>query len=191
MGQREAVDPRVTRTREIVLAAVLEELGEVGHSRFTIESVAGRCGVGKSTIYRHWDGKDDLIIDAMETLNTQPAPELGGPPRERIRQLLTHLTRAITHGTLGAATPALIEAAERDVPMREHFHAYTRTRRQALVDAVTACVDAGIVDEDVDPELAAYALAGAVFYARLMTPTSLTETQIDQLVSTVLCPPPT
>jgi TetR/AcrR family transcriptional regulator of autoinduction and epiphytic fitness len=66
--------PRVTRTRQVVRAAVLEELADVGHGQFTIESVAARCGVGKSTIYRHWAGKPELIIDAMRTLNTQPVP---------------------------------------------------------------------------------------------------------------------
>lgn len=190
MARHDEVDPRVTRTRQVVLAAVLEELAEVGHSRFTIESVAGRSGVGKSTIYRHWDGKDQLIVDAMQTLNTQPAPEVEGSPRERIHQLLRHLTQALTDHTLGPATSALIEAAERNDEIRGLFHAYATGRRRALVDAVAAGIDTGLLDETVDPELAAQGLAGAIFYARFMTPTSLDDTAIDRLMTTVLGPPP-
>lgn len=190
MTAGDAVDPRVIRTRQVVLAAVLEELADVGHSQFTIESVAARCGVSKSTIYRHWNGKVELIIDAMQALNVQPAPEVAGSPRERIRQLLHHLTQALTDGTLGPATCALIEAAERNHQLRELFHTYAADRRHALVDAIATGIDAKLIDHSVDPELAAHALAGAIFYARLMTRTPLTGSAIDQLITTVLGPPP-
>ena len=186
MARSDEVDPRITRTREVVLAAVIEELAAVGHARFTIESVAGRSGVGKSTIYRHWDGKTRLIVDAMQTLNTQPAPEPDGAPGERIRQLLHHLTHAITDGSLGPAIPALIEAAERDPELRRLLDDYSSSRRRALVDAIALGVDAGEIEATIDPELAAYALSGAVFYARLMTATPMSTTAVDQLIVTVL-----
>lgn len=186
----EAVDPRVTRTRQIVLTAVLEELAEVGHGQFTIESVAARCGVGKSTIYRHWAGKPQLVLDAMRTLNTQPAPEPDGSPRERIRQLLHHLGHALAEGTLAPAIPALIEAAERDAELRVLLNGYTTERRRALVNAVASGITAAQIEATIDPELAAHALSGAVFYARLMTSTPMTGTDIDHLITTVLGPPP-
>ena len=151
---------------------------------------AGKGGVGKSTIYRHWAGKPQLIIDAMRTLNTQPAPEPGGVARERIRQLLHHVGHALTEGSLAPAIPALIEAAERDPELRALLNDYTTDRRRALVDAVASGIDAGQIDATIDPELAAHALSGAIFYARLMTSTPMTESDIDQLITTVLSPPP-
>ena len=60
-------DPRVERSRQVILAAALGELGEAGYGAFTIESVAARAGVAKSTIYRHWPDKITLIADAFET----------------------------------------------------------------------------------------------------------------------------
>jgi TetR/AcrR family transcriptional regulator, regulator of autoinduction and epiphytic fitness len=186
LARQDTVDPRVTRTRQVVLTAVLEELADVGHAHFTIESVAARCGVGKSTIYRHWDGKLQMILDAMRELNTQPVPEPDGPPRERIRQLLHHLGHALTEGSLAAAIPALIEAAERDPEVRRLLNDYTAERRRALGDALILSIEAGQVDRTIDVELAAQALSGAIFYARLMTSTPLTGTGIDQLINTVL-----
>src|SRR4029450_13783209 len=56
----EEVDPRVERSRRVILEATLGELGEVGYGTLTIEAVAARAGVGKSTIYRHWPGKLEL-----------------------------------------------------------------------------------------------------------------------------------
>lgn len=184
--RHDSVDPRVTRTRQVVLTAVVEELAAVGHSQFTIESVAARCGVGKSTIYRHWDGKSQLIADAMRTLNTQPAPRADGSPRQRIRQLMHHLAEALTEGVLGPAIPALIEAAERDPELRDLVHRYSTDRRRSLVDAITAGIDEGILAPALDPDLAAQALSGAIFYARLMTATPMDDATVDRLMTTVL-----
>lgn len=190
MTRSEEVDPRITRTREVVLAAVLEELAEVGHAEFTIESVAARSGVGKSTIYRHWDGKTQLVLDAMHSLNTQPAPEPDGPSRERIRGLLHHLAHALTDGPLGPAIPALVEAAERDGELRRLLDDYSTGRRRALVEAIRHGVEHGHIGVAADPELAAQALSGAIFYARLMTATPMTPTAVDRLITSVLGPQP-
>src|SRR5580765_4898345 len=61
-------DPRIERSRRVILEAVLDELGAAGYGALTIESVAARAGVGKSTIYRHWAGKLELVEDAFRTL---------------------------------------------------------------------------------------------------------------------------
>jgi TetR/AcrR family transcriptional regulator of autoinduction and epiphytic fitness len=68
------VDPRVERSRRVVREAALAELVESGYGAFAIDAVASRCGVARSTIYRHWSGKLALITDALETLNRQPRP---------------------------------------------------------------------------------------------------------------------
>ena len=47
-------DPRLERTRQKVLEAALAELAEAGYGGFTVDSVALRSGVARSTIYRHW-----------------------------------------------------------------------------------------------------------------------------------------
>ena len=75
------VDPRVERSRMVILEAAVEELAEVGYGGVTIESVAARAGVGKSTIYRHWPDKLALIADAFETFHVQMVPDLGDARR--------------------------------------------------------------------------------------------------------------
>jgi TetR/AcrR family transcriptional regulator, regulator of autoinduction and epiphytic fitness len=55
-------------------------------------------------------------------------------------------------------------------------------------DALTLGIEMGQIDTSIDPEFAAQALSGAIFYARLMTSTPLAETTIDQLIDTVLGP---
>ena len=71
------VDPRIERSRQVIFRGALDELGEIGYGGFTIELVAARAGVGKSTIYRHWSDKLSLIADAFQTFHEM------GPDIER------------------------------------------------------------------------------------------------------------
>lgn len=185
------VDPRIVRSRRVVREAALAELGEVGYGGFTIESVAERAGVAKSTIYRHWDGKLPLVRDAFEVLNEQPAPDPGGgDPREQVERLLLHLVGALDDSPFSSCVPALIEAAERDAAVREFLHEYSSRRRRTLTDVIREGVASGDFPPDLDPELASLSLAGAVFYRRLLTPASLHPDRVPELVETVLGPPP-
>lgn len=63
----------------VVLRAAVDELAEVGYGAFTIESVAARARVAKSTIYRHWPDKLVLIADAFETFHEQMVPSTMTP----------------------------------------------------------------------------------------------------------------
>ena len=64
--------PRSLSAHQAILDAALDLLAAEGYERMTIEAVAARAGVGKTTIYRRWASKEDLIIDAMENLGNDP-----------------------------------------------------------------------------------------------------------------------
>ena len=180
-------DPRVARSRLRVLRAALEELASVGYGRFAIESVATRSGVAKSTIYRHWKGKLPLIAEAFETLNEQPAaPSEGGTPRERIQRLVQHVAEVMLDSPFSACVPALVEASERDPHVRAFHYGYNDGRRQRLIDAIAEGIAAGDFPPDLDPETAALALVGPIFYRRLMTAERFDPADAAQLVGLVL-----
>jgi TetR/AcrR family transcriptional regulator of autoinduction and epiphytic fitness len=183
------VDPRIERSRRVIRQAALTELAETGYGGFSIESVASRAAVGKSTIYRLWGSKIALIGDALETLNTQPAPDAGaGAPRQRVERLLHHLAEVLIDSTFSACVPALIQAAERDVTVRDFLHRYSARRRRALQDAIAAGVAGGDFPPHLDAGLASLALSGAIFYRRLMTGEPLDPALVPALVDTVLGP---
>jgi AcrR family transcriptional regulator len=183
-------DPRVDRSRTVVLAAALEELAERGFGAFTIDGVAKRCGVARSTVYRIWGNRTALVSEAMETLNRQPPARAAEAesPRERVAAILQHLAGAMRGSLVAACLPALVDGAERDATIRDLHHGYNDRRRAALVAAVAAAREAGEVRRDVDPELAAQALAGAIIYRRLMTGPPLAAREVEPLLTTVLGP---
>jgi len=160
-------DPRIERSRRVILEAALEELGLVGYGALRI-SVAARAGVGKSTIYRHWSGKLDLVEDAFRTLKAQALVPESGTLRERIIAFLQQVARLVEESTYSACMPALIDAAERDPQVRAFHCEFSTERRAGLVDVLQDAVAAGDLPSDADPELLADALVGPIVMRRLM-----------------------
>jgi TetR/AcrR family transcriptional regulator of autoinduction and epiphytic fitness len=182
-------DPRIEHSRRVICRAALTEFAEAGYCGFRMDSVAARAGVGRSTVYRHWPNKAALIADALETLNTQPDPArdlVEGSARERVELILNHLAEVLGDSPLSACVPALVHAAETDPAVRDFHHAYSARRRQRLTDTITAGVVAGELPARIDPDAASVALAGAMFYRRLMTADASDADFIARLVDTVL-----
>ena len=171
----------------VILRAAVEELAQAGYGGVTIESIAARAGVGKSTIYRHWADKLALIADAFETFHEQLVPDLGDlPARDAVALLLRHVAEVVVDSTFSRCIPALIEGAERDPRVREFHHRYSADRRQAITDLIARGIQAGEIRCATDPELATTALLGAIFYRRLMTSRPFNPEDAEQLVTLVL-----
>jgi AcrR family transcriptional regulator len=179
-------DPRIERSRRVILEAVLEELGEVGYGAFTIESVAARAGVGKSTIYRHWPGKLALVEDAFRTLKAQALLPESGTLRERVTAFLEQVANLVVESTYSACMPALIDAAERDPQVREFHCAFSAERLVVLVDVLRAGIADGELPAETDPELVADALVGPIVMRRLMFSQPFDPELVPALVDQVL-----
>jgi AcrR family transcriptional regulator len=185
--QRPPEDPRIERSRQVVRQAVLEELAEVGYGALTIEAVARRAGVGKSTIYRHWADRVDLIAEAFEHAHHEMVPDVAlGSARERVVRLLTHVAAVVTDPRFSRCIPALIEGAERDQRLREFHYRYSAVRRNELAAVIADGVRNGELDSSLDAEEAAIALLGVIFYRRLMMPQALEPSAVEGLVAGVL-----
>ena len=78
--------PRDARVDALVLETALAMLAEVGPTGLSVEEVAARAGVGKSTIYRRWPTKDDLVVASLGALVMVPedVPDRLGTRRHRL-----------------------------------------------------------------------------------------------------------
>lgn len=186
---KSAIDPRIERSRRVILAAALEELGEIGYGAFTIESVAARAGVGKSTIYRLWPDRLALIADAFESLHQEKGPDLAtGSPRDKLTRVLRHVAEVVAAGPFSMSLPALIDAAERDSALRRFHHQFQAAVRKPTVALIAASIASGDFPPHIDAELAAQALLGAIFFRRLMTDKAFDPAQAGALIDTVMGP---
>lgn len=77
--------PRDVRADQAIIDSTLEVLAQVGISGLSVEEVALRAGVGKATIYRRFESKDELILSALASLNSELPPS---PPQGPVRDVL-------------------------------------------------------------------------------------------------------
>jgi TetR/AcrR family transcriptional regulator, regulator of autoinduction and epiphytic fitness len=179
-------DPRIERSRRVILEAALVELGLVGYGALTIEAVAARAGVGKSTIYRHWSGKLDLVEDAFRTLKAQAVIPESGTLRERVIAYLEQVATVVAESTYSACMPALIDAAERDPQVRAFHRSFSTQGRSLLIDVLRDGIKTGELPKDSEPELLADALLGPIVLRRLMLGDTFDPELVPALVDQVL-----
>ncbi len=180
-------DPRVARSRAAVLRAAAELLIEQGSAGVTIEGIAERSHVAKTTIYRHWKSRSQLVFDAFESLLKPIAPQhYGTTLRAQLEGILGQLSRGLTGSEWAPAVSALIEAGDRDPELRQLVHDFLVARmehgRQALRDAVAR----GELRDDLDVDVAIGVLVGPIFYRRLVSREPLNEVVVAEVVDQFL-----
>ena len=94
-GGRLREDPRVLRTRRRLKQALLELIAEVGYEGITVDLLASRADVARSTFYAHYSAKEDLLFDGfgawLLSFSELDRPAPGDPFRYRFSlPLLRH-----------------------------------------------------------------------------------------------------
>src|SRR3954469_17991836 len=79
--------PRTPGAEKRIMDAALDEYGEHGWSGFTMDGVARRAGVGKSTVYLRWQDKDSLLTDAVGSASSPLGAVDTGSLRGDLRQV--------------------------------------------------------------------------------------------------------
>src|SRR3712207_9259158 len=75
--------PRDPSRDDVIRAAILRLLAEVGYGALTMDAVAAEAGVGKATIYRRWRTKQDLVADTITELNDRTVTPADTRSEER------------------------------------------------------------------------------------------------------------
>lgn len=182
------LDPRVERSREVVLSATLDLLAEVGYGELTIEGVAARSGVAKSTIYRHWKGKLALITEAFTELRRyDDGLDTTGTVQERITLILADMAvRVADPDWRVRCLPALIDASARSSEVAELCQELSVRAMQTIVEVLDDGVKAGELPPGTDTELLADALVAPLLLRGLFHRPTPTPADIPAIVAQLL-----
>jgi AcrR family transcriptional regulator len=121
-------DPRIGRTREVVLEAASQLLLDVGCERLTIDEVADRSGVARSTIYRNWGDRSTLIVDAVDCVAGMPETPDTGTLVGDLEIMAERLATNLTEGALGRILPSMVSAASSDAELRSRLETLADVR---------------------------------------------------------------
>src|SRR3954471_11650443 len=161
--------PRSARADRAILDATIELLAERGYGGLTVEAVAARAGVGKSTIYRRWPSKATLAAAAVNALARQrvPVPDTGDLRDDLVRCVMDPIGR---HGDiLGRIFPDLIAEMHRNPELSETMLDALAARRSVIQSVLHRAQERGELGSDADLGRIIDLLSGALYYRLLVS----------------------
>ena len=166
-------DPRVERSRQAILDATLQLLardGDVGS--LTVEAVAARSGVAKTTIYRRWRDKWELALDAVmiDMLPRLDVPVDVGDTRKELLTFINSVVKMLATPPYGHAMQALASQIATDPDLaRVYREQVVQPRHTQLVPVIQRGVARGDLRPDTDVRLIHELLVGPIFYRLLFS----------------------
>lgn len=180
------LEERTSRRRLEILKAVTEALEEMNYYELTIEDIAARAGVGKTTIYRWWKNKPDLILETFKE-NTASIFDLDFSKNleENLIQQLLKLSQ-ILHCPLGRAV--LVAVANHREVAAEFFSDYLLPRREQMHELIQQAILCGEIKKEYSFDLMLDALYAPIHYKIIFFNQFPDEKYIRQLVKLMLDP---
>lgn len=179
--------PRGEAFVRAVLDATLAQLAEVGFAQLSIPEVATLAGVNKTSIYRRWPGKDDLVRDALAGAmsHADAVPDTG-----ELRGDLLGLARAVAdfaQSPVGTAVVRILLAEGGNPEVRALASAAYREGGPPGPRAVLQrAVERGELGEDVDARLLLFTIAGAILHRVFIEQGRATQPFLERVVDLVL-----
>lgn len=182
--------PRSEQAQRAILAAAIELLLAQGLRAMSMDEVAERAGVSKATIYRWWDSKDLLALDALSAEWAAPgraAERNTGSLRGDLLAQLRPWLRQLNEKPFGRVIAGLIAQAQTDpefaVLYREHF---VQPRRDATRPMLLRAIDRGEIAPDTDLDVTLDLLYGPIYHRLLHGHAPLNDRFVQQVVDSVI-----
>ncbi|MER5792979.1 TetR/AcrR family transcriptional regulator [Streptomyces sp. NPDC001980] len=169
--------PRSAAADAAILEATRQALVELGWSKLTLGDVATRAGVAKTTLYRRWAGKNELVVDAVaELFDELELPDRGSLASD-IEGVVLQFAAILDRPEARSGLMAAVAESTRDDALRERIRASIVDRQKRLVLEGRARAQCrGELPSEPDPEEAARTVdlifdmvAGAVVHRTLMS----------------------
>jgi len=181
-----ALDERVRRSRAAVLSVTVQLLFERGFGGATVDEISRRSGVAKTTIYRHWPSRIDLLRDACSTLSTPLETPDAGSFEADVTALTINLGHVLRSGKWTSVLPSIIDAAERDPDIADMYSKLQQGYSTPFETVIERALRRGELPTGTDPATLIAALTGPLFYRRWFSREPLTDHFANQIVLRVL-----
>jgi AcrR family transcriptional regulator len=169
--------PRSAAADTAILAATREALVELGWSKLTLGDVAARAGVAKTTLYRRWAGKNELVVDAVAALFDELRLPDRGSLAADIEGVVLQFATILARPEAKSGLMAVVAEATRDEALRERIRTSIVDRQKRLVlEGRTRAQSRGELPPEQNPTTAAHTadlifdvVAGAVVHRTLVS----------------------
>jgi len=184
---RAAGRPRSVEADEAILNATIEVFAERGYEGLRVEAVAERAGVAKSTIYRRYPGKSDLVTAALMQAQSQ---EMACPHTESLADDMLVTARQLrdkfASHDVGRLIPTIVDAASRHPEFAAAHQEFIAERRRGGLERLAAAIQDGDLPADTDVQLLMDSVSAPIFYRTYVSGASLDDDVLRELIRRAL-----
>jgi len=151
------------------LDAARELIERGGYPAATIEAIAERSGVAKTTIYRWWPNRANLVVDLLIELSWEAVPIPAGPdPMRALRDEFQGIA-SVSDALPGRLLVSLLGVAQSDPEVRAALlRGIFRPRSDATAGVISRAQEAGLIRKDISPHTAVDLFVGPIFYRMIV-----------------------
>jgi AcrR family transcriptional regulator len=177
---------RSARVREAVFRAALLEVSETGWGSLSVERIADRSGVHKTTVYRRWGSADNVALEALLERGSEgiPIPDTGDATLDLIalgrsiaRSISEPIGRSIAAAAIGAADTSL---------MREIADAFWSKRFEQAGSIVARAVERDQLPTGTASNRVIEGVAAPVWFRVMVSRLPVTDIWLSEIVDSVL-----
>jgi AcrR family transcriptional regulator len=182
--------PRVEGERQDeILDATVELLMEVGYDRLTMDAVARKARASKATLYRRWESKASLVVEALVRAKESPHPVEHDTGSLRDDLLQTFCGHEGLSGNATGVMGAVLTALSTDPDFAEEFRAQFIAPKVELSRSIyVRAQQRGEIADDLDIEVIAPALAGILLHRAFILGVEPDDATIERVVDHVILP---
>jgi len=179
--------PRSQQARRAILDATRALVEEGGYDAATIEAVAARAGVGKTTIYRWWPNRPSLVVELLMGMAAENVPMPSGPdPLAAVRTEMRGIAGAADH-LMGRLLTSLLGEAQRDPEIRAVLlGGLFYPRSEATAKMIRQAQAAGRLRKDVPAHVIVDLLVGPLFYRMFVRHQPLNDAFVSRVFNCVI-----
>jgi AcrR family transcriptional regulator len=175
------VDPRVSRSRAAVIRAATDLLVDGGPNAVTVDAIVHRSGVAKSTIYRHWDSRDAILVSVIESCAPAiPMPDPDTDVIDAMRDVVHAMADSLNDPEWARVLPALLMLKNHQSGIAAMNDRLEHEQEQAINMLLTRAAAEGVLRADLDPQEAVTMLVGPLLFAHLTESVKLDRAFVDR-----------
>lgn len=180
------VDPRIERTRAVVLETAIQIVAERGFAGASIDSISQRSGVARSTIYRHWPSRMELLLEAVGSRIGDIESLAVGDFRGDLVAVSMHLAHMLASELIGSVAASIIFESRQDPALDELRERLVTERMRDVERIVHEAIARGELRDDADSYAIATDLAAPIFMRSLILRAPIDQTWVEEHVDRVL-----
>lgn len=186
--ERPSGRPRSPEAHRAILDSTLALLGELGFERMSIEAIAAHAGVGKTTIYRRWKTKEDLVADALSSVKATPVVPDTGDLRTDVGLLAEAFASAVRDPLGRRVITLIIDTLTNNPALAElYWERFGALKNDALRTVLLRACERGQLREDANLDVILDLISGYVLYQLLVKPPSQAfQSGIGQVLDVIL-----